>query len=344
MVRQTLTPNLDYVLIEGMSLRSTERRQTGLLPRLGLVLLSGLWALSSLSSELLPHASGPTPSAAARQAALFAVFAALAAGVAVAQRLKFPRGRLALACIGVGLGLFVAPSMLGYFAGGAVSTLDRVAVFSLTPVFTVVLQPYLQGEIPRRGKAALPAAMGAVAGILFLLPLDAPGSWRAAAALCALAAAALGIAITNCLAVRLAGALANDSCLPMAALAGGASAVCFAMAGAMEPHAAWWLSTVRLEALTPMAIDLAGLFLLFWLMRQMAASRMAARFLVAPLFTVVAAVILEPTAPTERAWLGMTLLAGGAGWLIFAPDEQAESGELGPLHEALADSSRPVGK
>lgn len=306
-----------------MRVRRSERRQTGLGPRLGLLLLSGLWALSSLSEELLPHAGGGAMPSAVREAVLFAGFAAFSAALAVGRGVEFPRGRLAWAYGGVGLGLFVTPWVVGFFAEGRVSALDRVAVYSLTPVFTVVLQPYLQGELPRRGKAALAGAIGAVAGILFLFPLDVPGSWRAGAALCALAAAALGIAMANCFAVKLAGERTNGSCLPMAALAGGASAVCFAVAAALEPQAGWQWSALGLDVPVSMALDLAGLFLLFWLMRHLAASRMAARFLLAPLFTLLAAVALEPAPPPERAWLGMVLLAGGAGWLIFAPDEES---------------------
>ena len=323
-----------------MKLPSTARKRTGLPPILGLLLLSGLWAISSLSSDLLPHLSEDSLSPSLRQAALFSVFASIAGGIAVARGLKFPRGRFALACCAIGLGLFVLPSVLASLAQGAISALDRVAVFSLTPVFAVVLQPYLQDGPPARGTTALAGSMCAVAGILFVFPLDIPGSFHAVAALFALVAAALGIAATNCFAVRLARYCADGSILPMAAQAGASSAVCFAIAGVItHPPAGRW--NVLLPAvLVPFAIDLPALFLLFWLMRHLAASRMTARFLLAPLFTILAGTALQPGSPPARAWLGMALLTAGAGWLVFAPAEETNGSELNLLSAPIAESPR----
>jgi drug/metabolite transporter (DMT)-like permease len=181
------------------------------------LLLSAFWAAAWLRRNLIPHFGADTLSPAQGQAALFSVFAALAASIAVVKRVEFPRGRRAWACASIGVGLFVIPAVLAACAQGWVSELDRVAVFSLTPVFAVVLEPYVQDSAPRQGKAALAGALAAVAGILFLFPLDIPGSFRALAALCALLVAAFGIAVTNCLAVRLARNLAGHSMLPMAA-------------------------------------------------------------------------------------------------------------------------------
>ena len=293
-------------------------------PALGLLLLSALWAFASLRAELLPAFRTDSLSPAPRQAALFSVFAAAAASIAVLRRFEFPRGRRAWACVSIGLGLFVVPAALVACAQGWVSTLDRVAVFSLTPVFAVVLEPYLQGTALPQGKAALAGALAAVAGILCLFPLDIPGSFRAGAALCALLAAAFVVAATNCIAVRLAHNVAGRSTLPMAALASAASAICFAAAAAVGPHTAWRWNALPTQLLGLLFIDLPALFLLFWLMRRLAASRMTARFLLAPLFAILAGMALEPTSPPVRGWLGMAFLAGGAGWLVFAPSENTE--------------------
>ncbi len=210
----------------------------------------------------------------------------------------------------------------------------------LTHVFAVVLQPYLQDGPPGRGKAALAGSICAVAGILFDFPIDVPGSIRAGTALCTLVAAALGIAVTNCFAVRLARTVANCSILPMAAQAGAASAVCFVLASAITPHTAWRWRASPSEFLASFAIDLLSLFLLFSLMRRVAASRMTARFLIAPLFTILAGEALQPSFPPERACLGMFLRAGGAGWLVFPPAEQGEESESAPLNALFTESSR----
>jgi drug/metabolite transporter (DMT)-like permease len=304
------------------------------------LLLSALWAVAGLRTDLIPHFGADTLSPALGHSALFAIFAAVAASIAVAHRVEFPRGGSAWACAGTGVGLFVVPTMLAAWAQGWVSELDRVAVFSLTPVFAVVLEPYLQDCAPRQGKAALAAALAAVAGILFLFPLDIPGSFRAGAALCALFAAAFGIAATNCLAVRLALNLAGRSSLAMAAQAGATSAICFAAAAAFTPRTPWHWIALPTQLLGLLLTDLPALFLLFWLMRRLAASRMTARFLLAPLFTILAGMALEPIILPVRAWLGMTLLAGGAGWLVFAPAEKVEGEELNSLNACNADESR----
>lgn len=323
-----------------MRLRRAGSTRTDLPPVLGLLLLSALWAVGSLRADLFPRFGADTLSSAQRQAALFSLFAAVAASIAIARRVEFPRGRRAWACAGIGLGLFVVPAALEAFAQGSVSTLDRVAVFSLTPIFAVILEPYLQGSAPQQGRAALAGALAAVAGILCLFPLEIPGTFRAGGALCALFAAALAIAATNCLAVRLARNPASHSTLPMAAQASAASAVCFAAAAAFTPRTAWHWSALPSQLIELLLIDVPALLLLFWLMRRLAASRMTARFLLAPLFTILAGTALQPTSPPLRAWLGMALLAGGAGWLVFAPPERTDVEQLNPLNLITADSPR----
>ena len=311
----------------------------GLAPVLGLLLLSALWAADSLRGDLFPEFRVESLSSAQRQAVLYSVIAAVAACLAVARRVEFPRGRSAWVCAGVGLGFFVVPSALGAFVQDWVSALDRVAIFSLTPVFATILEPYLQGSGPRRGRAALAGALGAVAGILVLFPLQTPGSLRGGAALCALVVAAMCIAVTNCFGVGLARNMAGGSTLTMAALAGAASAGYFVSASLFRPHTVWRWNVLLPQLLWLLAIDLPAVFLLFWLLGRLAASRMTARFLLAPLFAIVAGIVLQPTFPPLRGWLGLVLLAGGSGWLVFAPAERSDAEERGLLKLFPGDSS-----
>ena len=329
----------DCVFIESMRSRRTGRIRAGLSPALGLLLLSALWAISSLRTELFPPWRGYPVARVAPGSALLRL-----RRCGCVHRRGAPR-RIPTRAPRVGLCLH-RPRPLrgsGRFGGlhtGLVSALDRVAVFSLTPVFAVVLEPYLQGTVLRQEKAALSGALTAVAGILCLFPLDIPVSFRAGAALCALLAAAVSIAATNCFAVSLARNLAGHSTLPMAALAGAASAVCFSVAAAFTPHTAWRWTALPPQLLWLLAIDFPALFLLSWLMRRLAASRMTARYFLAPLFTILAGIALEPASPPVRAWLGMALLAGGAGWLVFAPAEKTEIEELTLLSAFPAESPR----
>jgi hypothetical protein len=125
----------------------------------------------------------------------------------------------------------------------------------------------------------------------------------------------------------------------MAALAGAASAVWFAAASLFTRHTVWRWNALPPQLLWSLGIDLPAMFLLFWLLRRLAASRMTARFLLAPLFAIVAGIVLQPTFPPLRGWLGLALLAGGSGWLVFAPAERSDAEERGLLELFAGDSS-----
>ena len=329
------------VLIKSMRSRRTERPSVGLSPAAGLLLLSALWAVASLRTDLIPQFGAETLSTAQVQAALFSVFAAVAASIAVAQHVEFPRGRHAWACAGIGVGLFVVPAGLTACAQGWVSKLERVAVFSLTPVLAVVLEPYLHDSATRQGKAALAGTLAAVVGVLCLFPLDIPGSFRAGVALCALLAAAVRIAASNCLAVRLAHDLAGRSTLSMAAQAGAApvpSALSWPLPS--RPHIEWRWSALPTQLLGLFVIELPALFLLFWLMRRLAASRMTARFLLAPLFAILAGMALEPTS-AARARLARPGPPGGRCRMArLRPCGNNRSEQLEPLNAFTTNSPR----
>lgn len=294
---------------------------------LGLLLLSALWAGGWVVAESNSPSGAHAASLAVGQAILFSTFAAMAALVAWIRRVEYPRGRDGWMAAGVGVGLFVIPAGAAALAGSTVSRFDEVAVLCLTPVFAGVLEPYLQNSGPRRGKAALAGALTAVAGILCFFPLEAPGSLRGGVALGALLVTALEVAAANCLAVRLASSAPRRSTLTMAAPAGAASALCFAITAALTQSRPGDLSELPIYLPKLFLIDLPGLFLLFWLMPRLSASRMTARFVLAPLFASVAGLALLERMPPLRGLLGLALLAGGSGWIVFAPAEsEAEEG------------------
>ena len=227
-----------------MRLRETERKRTGFSPALGLLLLSALWAIAWMRSDLFPQLGADVLSTAQSQAALFSIFAVVAASIAFVRGIEFPRGHSAWAPAGIGVGLFVIPTGLVACAHGWVSNLDQIAVFSLTPILAVVLEPYLQDNDLRQGEGALMSALIAITGILCLFPLDLPNSLRAGLAWCALLASVFSIAATNCLAVNLARSLPERSTVPIAAQAAAASALCFAAAALFAPRVPWRLSVL----------------------------------------------------------------------------------------------------
>jgi drug/metabolite transporter (DMT)-like permease len=116
----------------------------------------------------------------------------------------------------------------------------------------------------------------------------------------------------------------------MAAIAGATAAAGFATSAAIEGLVAsgglterplWKWDTLPPELAWSAAVGLPGLLLLFWLMRWISAVRMTTRFVLAPLFAALfGLVFLRPTMGL-RIWLGLLLVAAGAGWLLFAPEE-----------------------
>lgn len=304
--------------------------RAGLSAPVGLLLLSALWALDWLLPDLFPGSVENVFSLPLRQAILFSAFTAIATSLVIVRGQKFLRGSLAWKSAWVGVGFFVIPTGGVAFAQHWTSSLDGAAVLCLTPLFAVVLDPYLQDCPPRRGRGSLAGALIAVAGILFLIPLETPSSFRQGVALIVLVGTSFTIAATNCVAVRLARAAGEGSAIPIAAQAGGASALCFALAASFAQSGTWGSNAVQLYLLRLFVIDLPGLFLLFWLIARMSASRMTARFLLAPLLASLAGLTLERILPPPRAWLGIVLLAGGSAWLVLAPAE-SETEELNML-------------
>ena len=310
----------------------------GLYPGLSLLLLSMLCAFGWLLPDLFPRTGANPISLPLGQAILFSVFAAMTTSIAMVQRLEFPRGHHAWVCASFGVGFFVIPTSAAAFARNSVSDFEAVAVVCLTPIFAVVLEPYLQDSPPRKGKAALAGALVAIAGILSLVPLEAPSSFRAGVALFVLLLTACELAATNCIAVRIAVNTPGRSTLPMAAQAGGATAISFAVIAVITRGTAWPSTALKVYFLKVFLVDIPSLFLLFWLMSRLAASRMTARFLLAPMFAAFAGLALEQTLPPPRAIVGLLLLAVGSGWLVFAPGE-SEDEELISLKAATVESS-----
>lgn len=296
-----------------------KRKRRGWLAIAGFLLLCLLWELPSLASDLLPGATASQMPALARQAIEFALLAAGASLFALARRAEWPSARRAMAWMVAGTGLFLVPSLLVHSAREWIGEFERVTLFSLTPVFAVVAEPYLGRETAELRSRSLLAALAAVAGTCLIFPLPTPGSLISAAGCVAVIAAALCIAVANCGAVLL--AEEAQTMAPAIGLASGTAALGFALASALTEDIAWrqaaWQAGVAGMGWTVLPSTLATL-LLFWLMRRMNAAAMTTRYVVAPLLAnLIGLALLRPTV-SPRAGLGLALVAAGAGWLLFA--------------------------
>jgi drug/metabolite transporter (DMT)-like permease len=219
-----------------------------------------------------------------------------------------------------GIGLFAAPSLLIEIAKGNIDDITRVALFSLTPVFAVVFEPYLGSGSTSQQEGGLAASLIAVCGTLLVFPVNVPKSGAAVLACVGILAAAASVAAANCFSVRLACERSVPSALSFAAVATGSAAVVFAAWSAIfERHTR---SSPRIDVWT--ALDLLALALLFWLMRRMTAVRMTTRFLIAPLLANMAGLAFLHPGVQARGWLGLLLIAAGSGWLLFGPEDEPE--------------------
>jgi drug/metabolite transporter (DMT)-like permease len=297
-----------------MSLRSSRKH---FIPAAVLLVLSLLWAAGSLRADLLADSAGssfPTLESAAIPLAFLAVAAAF---IAFVRRAPWPRGKQWLSALSAAAGLFVAPTWLLRVAQDSVPSLTRVVLFSLVPVFAVVLEPHFDPNA-RRISCGLVASLAAVLGMLLVFPLDLPGSPVAAAGQGALVLAAVLIAASNCFAVQAARVLPPRALASFAAVvaAFAAAALLLSSFAAIQPR--FRIPAQASALLWPLLVDLPALALLFWLFRHLSAVRMTTRFLLAPLLaTLISALILAPHISLRDA-CGLLLLAASASWLLFA--------------------------
>jgi drug/metabolite transporter (DMT)-like permease len=305
------------------------------LPVAGLLLLSFLWAIDSLRSDLFPHsfasAAPSQESSLGHEAVSFLLLAIAAALFSAVRSTPWPSGRQLSGAIAVGLGLFAVPAVLVPLSSSWVSATTRVAIFSLVPVFTVVLSPHLGSNEEPSSTAGLIGALAAVAGTLCIFPLQLPGSIPSAAAIAGLVFAALCLAAANCHAVRFAHATQTGAIAPFAAIATSAAATALVASSLLIEPKSRILPAFLPQPLWSALLPLPALLILFWLMPRMTAVRMTTRFVLAPLIAVLLGIALEQPSVSLRIWIGLVLIAAGAGWLIFAPAQESDADTL-PLN------------
>jgi hypothetical protein len=218
-----------------------------------------------------------------------------------------------------GIGLFVLPLLLTQFAKTTIPDSTRVGLFSLTPLFAVILLPHLGGDMAVTPKGGFVAAMIAVAGTALLFPIEIPQSLVSFAAFCAVLASAASIAAANCLAVK----TCQDAAYPSACFAAISSAAGSLGLGALAMTGLHNSDSVAFDGWV--VGDLLALALLFGLMSRMSAVRMTTRFLIAPLLANLAGLaVLRPHVQLQ-AWLGLLLIGLASVWLLVGHGERPET-------------------
>lgn len=311
-------PQAGYVLIESMHFHPRART---IKPTAILLGLSLLWAVDVLRSDLLPspfRLSAELPYY-SRMAFHWIVLAA-GAGLLAAALGAWPDRRRAIDAALIGFGIFALPTVFAHLAAHQVADQTRVILFTLTLLFAVVIEPFLGPAKANQAPGNMAAAIVAVAGALLLFSFRLPGSIEEAAWFGLLVFTAACIACINCRAVDVAQSSGAVSFAGSAAFGAGVAALVFAsLSAAVEPHSLAY-SKLWPEALWALIVDLPALLAFFWLLRNMTATRMTLRFVLAPLFTALLSIVLFLPAVSLQAATGIALMAAGAGWVLFAPD------------------------
>jgi drug/metabolite transporter (DMT)-like permease len=298
------------------------------MPVVGLLVICLLWSLSSLRQEAGSSVVLNRLPMLQRGTFPFALLALVSAGIALVRRVEWPSGRFVWDSFLVAVGMFVAPAVLASFAHGLITDLTRVALFSLTPVFALVFEPYVGRGISLQNKGGLLASLVAVGGTRALFPIEIPSSGEAWLAACGIVLAVVCVAAANCRAVRVASEVPGRSMSAVAAVTGAFAAIGLAGMSALTEHTQWQWGAVGPELAWAAGVELPALLILFWLMRRMSAARMTTRFLIAPLVVnVVGLLVIRPTV-TVRAGVGLALIIAGTGWLLAAREEDAEDEAL----------------
>lgn len=280
-----------------------------------------------MRSDLFPGSPMHETPQLEREALPLALLTLVAGLSSVIRGDRWPRGRQLGWPVVVGLGLFVAPAVSVRIAQGWVSAFTRVALFSLTPMFAVVLEPHIDpaGGAGTESRGGLLASLATVAGALLVFPIDLPGSVEAGLAVAAMVVAAACIAAANSFAVRVVTAPQKIDLGPMVAVACAAAALGLLCATEFTGGIQWPAIGAGRDLAWMAIVTLPGLMLLFWLMPRMTASRMTTRFVVAPLMAVLFSAALERPIIGLRICAGLLLIAAGAGWILYAPAQEPDS-------------------
>lgn len=279
---------------------------------------AGLCLLVS-SSRLLPVVAADSLSSIPQQSCFYGLaglIALLIAGPRLWNRIK-QRELLWLQLAGVSILLLGMSAVVSEWARDGVSDITQAALFALVPFLVVVVamgrEPIVCEEFGVRRFFA--PALAGFGGVLLLLPFNLPASLRGRIMFGALLIAIVLVGIASEWIYRLLRGFEMMEAFSIVCLS---NAVFLAVCSfANLPSAGSWSGASSLISLSSLCY-LLELLLLVWLLREMHPVRLAARFLVVPLFTIVEGLAILRPAPTVRMAAGLILLAGGAGYLLLS--------------------------
>jgi drug/metabolite transporter (DMT)-like permease len=224
--------------------------------------------------------------------------------------------RLSLA----GVGFFGVPIAVVEIVRGSVGGTTRSASFALVPVVVVLV--LATGDTVSGVRRLLPPALVGLGGLLLLLPLEFSTSIRGQLMLGLLGAAVILAGVCS---VWLYRALQDTGLATAIAILGVANAVFLMLTGFLWGEMVWGWSELASAVSLASLVDGVEIAAIVWLLREIPPARLAARYLLIPLVTILESYILMRPQMTARMVFGTMLLAAGAGMLLFLKDVDQDS-------------------
>jgi drug/metabolite transporter (DMT)-like permease len=237
-----------------------------------------------------------------------------------AELLQIPLLSFAAASI-VLLGL---PALLNESAH-AVSARSGVALFALTPLFLVVGASafHFTDAGPQSRRVLMMPALIGFAGALLLPPFQLPSNARMGLLFAVVCGAVLLTATGSLWMHRL---LRGHAIVPALAILCGTNALFLAAAVLLSHFERPTAGDIGVELLRSVILDLPQLVLLLWLMRELDPVRFGSRFLLAPLLSILEALIfLRMPIDLRMAGTVVLMAIGGAILLLWNAPADAES-------------------
>lgn len=219
-----------------------------------------------------------------------------------------------------GAGVFALPGIATHLTNGAITQATSTALFCSISLLTL-LALRLNGPGAAGSRSLLAGVIG-VGGVVLLLSADLPGTthgWLSFALLagCCAAVAASGI--------WLHGLLRGLHLATAVALVSFGSAAMLAMG--ITEHTGIDLRILSIECIRCAVFDLPVMWLTVWLIREIPAGRLSARFILVPVVTALESYAVMRAGLDMRSVLALGAMIVG-GFLVLSGDEEQASHSL----------------
>lgn len=275
------------------------------------------------SSWLLPVGANDGSSSIEKQSCFYGVVGLVA--LVIAHRRLWIRLRerewVSVQLAGVSVMLLGVPVVTREWARGSVPDVTQAALFALVPFVVVAVA---MGREPIEGeefgiRRFFAPALAAFGGALFLLNFNFPATFRGRLVFVVLLLAVVMVGFASAWIYRL---LRRFGMIEAFAIACLSNALFLVACGLFSGES--WGGAISLVSLSSLSY-LLELILLVWLLREMSPVRLAARYLLVPLLSVMEGMAIWRPALTLRMGAGMLLLAGGVGYILLSRRQNSDA-------------------